>query len=153
MHDPFLTPFIDEVLEGVGGQEMYSFTDGFFGYHHIRITKEDRRKTTFVTEWRCFQYIVMPFGLKNVSAIFSRVVVTAFKYFIMKCIKDHLANLRLMLERCRQHQIALNSKKCILCAPFGILLGHIVCKQGLLVDLEKIALFFILPPLKNVKML
>ena len=22
MHDPFLTPFIDEVIEGVGGQEM-----------------------------------------------------------------------------------------------------------------------------------
>ena len=28
MHDPFLTPFIDEVLEGVGGQEIYSFTEG-----------------------------------------------------------------------------------------------------------------------------
>ena len=30
MHDLFLTPFTDEVLEGVGGQEMYSFTNGFF---------------------------------------------------------------------------------------------------------------------------
>ena len=29
MHDPFPTPFTDEVLEGVGRQEMYSFTDGF----------------------------------------------------------------------------------------------------------------------------
>ena len=33
MHDPFMTPFTDEVLEGVGGQEMYSFTDGFSCYH------------------------------------------------------------------------------------------------------------------------
>ena len=33
VHDPFLTPFTDEVIEGVGGQEMYSFTDGFSGYH------------------------------------------------------------------------------------------------------------------------
>ena len=31
VHDPFLTPFTDEVLEGVGGKEMYSFTDGFLG--------------------------------------------------------------------------------------------------------------------------
>jgi hypothetical protein len=30
LHDPFPTPFIDEVLENVGGQEAYSFTDGFF---------------------------------------------------------------------------------------------------------------------------
>ena len=82
MHDPFSTPFTDEVPEGVGGQEMYSFTDGFSGYHQIRIAKEDRHKTTFVTEWGCFQYTVMPFGLKNVPVIFSWVVVTAFKYFI-----------------------------------------------------------------------
>ena len=41
MHDPFPTPFTDEVLEGVGGQEMYSFIDGFSGYHQVRITKED----------------------------------------------------------------------------------------------------------------
>jgi hypothetical protein len=34
-HDPFPTSFTDEVLENVGGQEVYSFTDGFSGYHHI----------------------------------------------------------------------------------------------------------------------
>ena len=41
MHDTFLTPFTDEVLEGVGGKEMYSFTNGFSSYHQIIITKED----------------------------------------------------------------------------------------------------------------
>ena len=98
--------------------------DAFSRYHQINIAKEDRQKTTFVTEWGCFQYTVMPFGLKNPPAIFSRIVVAAFKYFIQKflqvymddwkiygLIKDHLENLRLMLERCRQHQITLNSIK------------------------------------------
>ena len=37
LHDPFPTPFIDEVLENVGGQEAYSFTHGFSEYHQIRI--------------------------------------------------------------------------------------------------------------------
>jgi len=37
LHDPFPTPFTDEVLENVGGQEVYSFTDRFSRYHHIRI--------------------------------------------------------------------------------------------------------------------
>ena len=46
MHDPFPIPFIDEVLESVGGQEMYSFTDGFFGYHQVKIAKEYRHKKT-----------------------------------------------------------------------------------------------------------
>jgi hypothetical protein len=37
LHDPFPTPFIDGVLENVGGKKSYSFTDGFLSYHHIRI--------------------------------------------------------------------------------------------------------------------
>ena len=82
MHDPFSTPFTDEVLEGVGIQEMHSFMDVFSGYHHTRIAKKDHHKTTFVTEWGYFQYTMMPFGLKNAPAIFSWVAVVAFKDFI-----------------------------------------------------------------------
>ena len=106
MHDPFPTPFTDEVLEGIGGQEMYSFTNGFSGYQQIRIAKENRHKTTFVTEWGCFQYTLIPFGMNNAPMIFSRVVFAAFKDFIQKflqvymddwtiygLIRDHLENL------------------------------------------------------------
>ena len=66
---------------------MYSFTDGFLRYHQVIIPKEDRYKTTFATEWGCYQYTVMPFGLKNVPAIFFRIVVVAFKDYIQKFIK------------------------------------------------------------------
>ena len=54
LHDHFPTPFTDEVLDNVGGQEVYSFTDGFSGYHQIRIAPEDRHKTTFATEMGSF---------------------------------------------------------------------------------------------------
>ena len=33
VHNPFPTPFRDEFLEGVSSQEIYSFTNGFSGYH------------------------------------------------------------------------------------------------------------------------
>jgi hypothetical protein len=84
LHDPFLTPFINEVIDNLGGQEVYSFTDGCSGYHQIIIAKEDIHKTTFATEWGSFQYIVMCFGWKNAPSIFSRVVVEAFKEFLHK---------------------------------------------------------------------
>jgi len=54
VHDPFPTPFSDEVLDNVGGQEAYSFTDRFSGYHQIRIHEADRHKTTFAIEWGPF---------------------------------------------------------------------------------------------------
>jgi hypothetical protein len=82
LHDPFPTPFIDEVLENVGGNEAYSFTDGFSGYHQIKIAQEDRYTTTFVTKWGSYQYTFMPFGLKNAPTIVFRVVIVVFKEFI-----------------------------------------------------------------------
>jgi hypothetical protein len=42
LHDQFPTPFTYEVLENVGGHEAYSFTDGFLGYHQIKIAPKDR---------------------------------------------------------------------------------------------------------------
>lgn len=126
VHDPFPTLFIDEVLENVGKQEAYSFTDGFLGYHQIKIVLEDRRNIAFATEWGSFQYIVTPFGLKNSPAIFSRVVVATFKDFIHKflevhfgdwtmfgLVKKHVSILHPMLNTCRKYQIYFNLKKCI----------------------------------------
>ena len=56
LNDPFPTPFIDEVLQNVGRQEMYSFIDGFYSYHQVIITQDDHHKMTFATEWGCYQY-------------------------------------------------------------------------------------------------
>jgi hypothetical protein len=107
---------------------------------------------------------MMPFGLNNSLAIFSRVVVAAFKDFIHKflevyfddwtifsLLKDYVEVLRLMLDMSIQCYISLKIKKCLFNSPFGILLGHVVCKQGLLVDHVKIVVIVNLPPPKLVR--
>jgi hypothetical protein len=90
VHDPFPTPFIDEVLEQLAGKESYSFMDGFSGYHQVRITKEDKNNTTFITEWGSFAYNVMPFGLNNALTVFSRIVIATFQEFIHKFIEVYM---------------------------------------------------------------
>ena len=42
VHNPLPTPFIDDILENVGDKEVYSFIDGFSGYHQVKIIEEDR---------------------------------------------------------------------------------------------------------------
>lgn len=97
--------------------------DGFSGYHQVRIAKEDQEKTTFTIKWGIFSYTVMPFGMKNVLAVFSHIGVQAFQDFIHKflqvylddwivygLVKAHCDNLRLMFERCWQCRITLNIK-------------------------------------------
>ena len=56
-----------------------------------------------------------------------------------------------MWERCRQIQLSLNIKKCIFLTPIGILLGHIVCKEGIKVDFAKIKIILDLKPPMNPK--
>jgi hypothetical protein len=87
LHDPFPTPFTEKVLENVGGQEEYSFIDGFLGYHQIKIVPEDRHNMTFMNEWGSYQYMVMSFSLKNAPAMFSRVVVATFKELFINFLK------------------------------------------------------------------
>ena len=143
---------------------MYSFTDGFSSYHQVRIEKEDQHKMTFVTEWGCYPYTIMPFGLKNAPAIFSKIVFSSFKYFIHKFLevyfdywilfgltKDHIESLKMMVEHCLQYQISLNLKKCISCDAFGVRLGHVVYRDGILVNHPKIVIIFDLPPPTTIK--
>jgi hypothetical protein len=95
----------------------------------------------------------MPFGLNNAPVVFSRVVVETFKEFIhnflevylddlkvFNLLQDHIEVLWLMLDRCKKCHISLELNKCNFFAPFGILIGHVVCKQGLLVDPTKITI-------------
>jgi hypothetical protein len=56
-----------------------------------------------------------------------------------------------MLERCKQIQLSLNIKKCIFSTPIGILVGHVVCKNRVKVDVEKIKIILDLKPLVNKK--
>ena len=56
-----------------------------------------------------------------------------------------------MLERCRHIQLLLNIKKYIFANPIGILLGHVVCKEGIKVDYAKIKIILDLKPLVNPK--
>jgi hypothetical protein len=39
--NPYPLPFIDEVINTIVGHEVYTFMDGFFGYHWISITPKD----------------------------------------------------------------------------------------------------------------
>ena len=86
----------------------------------------------------------MPFGLKNAPVVFSKIINKSFQEYIYKTMviyfddwtiyilfKEHIKWLRLMLERCRRIQLSLNIKKCIFATSIGILLVHVVCKDGI----------------------
>jgi hypothetical protein len=156
--DYFPLPFTDAILDAVAGHECYFFLDGFSGYNQIRIALEDQLKTTFTTAWGTFASLVMLFGLCNAPATFQRVMMVAFLPYLHKFIEiflddfcvfgkieDHAEQLAKCFEQCEKYGISLNAAKCQFVVPFGRLLGHIVGKDGIAVDPDKVSLIVHFP--------
>jgi hypothetical protein len=61
--DPYLLPFIFEVLNTVIGYEAYSLLDGYSRYHQISITPKDKYNIAFVKDLGAFIWKVMSFGI------------------------------------------------------------------------------------------
>jgi len=72
----------EEILEEVAGHKMYTFGDGYSGYHQVKIAPKDQLKTTFTTPWETFCYTIMPFGLCNALRIFQRLMNKIFNPFL-----------------------------------------------------------------------
>ena len=99
-----------------------------------------------------FEYLRMPFGLLNVGETFQRAMDYAFNELIGKIIEiyqdeltvfskersDHIGHLRKVFERCIKFGISLNPTKSVLGIYEGKLLGHIISKDGVKIDPERV---------------
>ena len=157
--DHFPLSFIDQMLERLAGRPFYCFLDGYSGYFQIAIAPEDQEKTTFTCPFGTFAYRRMPFGLCNAPGTFQRCMVSIFSDFIEHFIEvfmddftvhgdsfdDCLEHLALVLKRCIETNLVLNSEKCHFMVEQGIVLGHVISQQGIEVDKAKIEVIQSLP--------
>ena len=120
--DDFLLPHIDVLVDNTAGSALMSFMDSFLRYNQIRMGPKDMTKTTFTTKWRIYSYMVMPFGHKNMGAIYQKMAI-AFLHDMMhnkvevyvddiivksKDREGHIINLRKFFERIKQYRLRLN---------------------------------------------
>jgi hypothetical protein len=70
---------IEDVLAQLGKSTTFSIHDLYPNFWQIRMIPEDIKKTTMITKNGLFEWLVMPFGLKNVVGSFSRMMNEIFK--------------------------------------------------------------------------
>ena len=64
---------------------------------------------------------------------------------------EHVIHLKLVFEKCRLYRICLNPKKCVFMVRQGKIMGHIVSKNGISTNFEKIKIIVELPRPRNVR--
>ena len=156
--DHFPLPFIDQMLEKLA-KSHYCFLDGFSGYFQVPIAPEDQEKTTFTCPFGTFAYRRMPFGLCNTPGTFQRCMMSIFNDLLEDGIEVFmddfslygdsfdacLVNLEKALGRCVEKGLVLNFEKCHFMVDKGIVLGHLVSKEGIQVDKAKVEVISSLP--------
>ncbi|KAF3787424.1 putative enzymatic polyprotein [Nymphaea thermarum] len=85
-------PNKEMLIQRAAQGKIFSKFDCKSGYHQIKIAEEDRHKTAFYTPNGLYEWLVMPFGLKNAPSQFQRRMDEIFKGydFIINYIDDFL---------------------------------------------------------------
>ena len=138
---------IDDSLESLGSCDasIFSTLDLNSGYWQIKMADDSKKYTAFATTSGLYQFKVMPFGLSNAPAVFTRLMTsvlrglawkTALVYLddiivLSRDFQDHMTNLRHVFQRLRSANLTLKPKKCCFGKQKIRFLGHLVSKDGL----------------------
>ncbi|KAH9802372.1 hypothetical protein KPL71_001357 [Citrus sinensis] len=150
--DRFPIATVADMLDELYGATYFTKLDPRAGYHQVRVHASDILKTIFRTDNGHFEYLVMPFGLCNVSSTFQAIMNFIFqpylRQFILVFFDDilvysptwelHLTHVRKTLEILKKHSFLVKANKCDFGKHELDYLGYIVTNQGVKVDGKKI---------------
>ena len=159
-------PRINDILDGMTGSTWFTALDLKSGYHQIQMSSRSIPMTAFITPDGHYEFLRVPFGLKNAPAHFSKImyqILGDLNQFVKiyldditihsSSFKEHLQHLNIVIMRLRQANIKLNHSKCTWCSKRIKILGHIISAEGIAMDPAKISAIENMLPPKTVKQL
>lgn len=112
---------------------------------------EDRHKTAFSTPYGHYEYVRMPFGLKNAPSTFQRLINSVLRKHINKiCIvymddilifssgvQEHCNNIRTIFKALRAANLKIQVNKCNFMQRETEYLGHVLSDEGIKTNPKK----------------
>ncbi|QRW12162.1 Retrotransposable element Tf2 protein [Ceratobasidium sp. AG-Ba] len=150
--DQFPMPLQVELVDQVKNAKIYSKLDLRWGFNNIRIKEGDEWKTAFRTAYGIYEYLVMPFGLKNAPAVLQRMMNDIFRHLLGVTVvvymddilifsekeEDHAEHVKEVLKILRKNNLYAKLSKCEFFVKKVIFLGLVITPEGISMEEEKI---------------
>ena len=145
-------PLISELIDRVKGAKYFTKLDLKSAYNLVRIKEGDEYKTAFRTRYGHFEYLVMPFGLKNAPATFQHFINDVLSEYLdefaisyiddilifSNSLEEHHVHVRRVLKKLLENNLYVKLEKCEFDVTETSFLGYMLSKDGLKADPEKI---------------
>ena len=96
-------PLIEELLDQVGGAQVFSKIDLTTGYNQVWIREEDIKKGTFRTKYSSYDSLVMNFGMTNTPSTFVTMMNDIFREDLGKHVVVYLDDIIVYSKTEDQH--------------------------------------------------
>ena len=126
IRERYQSPTPAQAVADIAASEAKIFTvlDALKGYHQCPLDQESQTLTTFITPFGRYKYLRAPYGISSISEHYNRRMTEAFgglsgfrrivDDFVIydSNITEHINHIKQFLQRCVDHNIALNVDKC-----------------------------------------
>uniref|UniRef100_A0ABD2W6S4 RNA-directed DNA polymerase n=1 Tax=Trichogramma kaykai TaxID=54128 RepID=A0ABD2W6S4_9HYME len=146
-------PNIAVIFDQIGSAKYFTVIDCVSGFHQIKMHPSDSHKTAFSTPNGHYEFLRMPFGLRNAAVEYQRAmnftlegligrgVLVYMDDFIIYSLDlaEHKRLFNAVMEKLRQAEWKLEPTKCELLKRQVNYLGHIINDKGIHPDPQKVA--------------
>ncbi|KAI4899215.1 hypothetical protein NFI96_005200 [Prochilodus magdalenae] len=158
----FILPTLEDITPKLTGANVFSTLDASSGFWQIPLHPSSMLLTTFITPIGRFCFQRLPFGITSAPEIFQREMSTLLKdhqgvVVVMNDIlvygenqETHDQNLRAVLRTVEKSGLKLNKDKCHFSKNEIRYFGHIISKDGIQPDMDKVTAITELPNPTNV---
>ncbi|UYV65175.1 K02A2.6-like [Cordylochernes scorpioides] len=158
-------PYIQDMFDRLHNAKYFTTLDIAWGYWHVEMHPDSVEKTAFITNDGHYEFLVMPFGLKNAPSTFQRIIqhiignllwngVCNYQDDILiysSTFKDHIELMKKIFDKLKENNIKLKLKKCSFAKQEIRYLGHIIGHNKIKPDPEKTKAINEFPQPKTVK--